>query len=78
MTIRYLFRITTGRSGSDSLAGLPAHARNAVGVLEGVPVMNGRPMRRFNDGDDRGLRALSSRTRSSTASCRSPGGFPAC
>ena len=75
MTIRYLFCITPGRSGSDYLAGLPAHARNAVGVHEGVPVMNGRPMRRFNDGDDRDLRALSSRTPSSTTSCRRRGGW---
>ena len=58
MTIRYLFCITPGRSGSDYLAGLLAHARNTVSVHEGVPVMNGRPMRRFNDGDDRELRAL--------------------
>lgn len=58
MTIRYLFCVTPGRSGSDYLAGLLAHARNAVSVHEGVPVMNGRPMRRFNDGDDRDLLAL--------------------
>jgi hypothetical protein len=58
LTIRYLFYINPGRSGSDYLAGLLARARNAVGVHEGVPVMSGRPMRRFNDGDDRELLAL--------------------
>src|SRR4051812_46503666 len=58
MPIRYLFCINPGRSGSDYLAGLLARARNAVGVHEDVPVMNGRPMRLFNDGDDRELRAL--------------------
>jgi hypothetical protein len=58
MPIRHVFCINTGRSGSDYLTGLFARARKAVSVHEGSPILNGRPMRQFNDGDERALRAL--------------------
>jgi hypothetical protein len=56
--IRYLFCINTGRSGSDYLTELLAQAENAVSLHEGMPIMNGVPMRRFNEGDEAALRAL--------------------
>jgi hypothetical protein len=58
MGIRYLFCINTGRSGSDYLTELLAQADNTVSVHEGLPIMNGVPMRRFNEGDETALRAL--------------------
>lgn len=58
MSIRYLFCINTGRCGSDYLTELLAKAANAVSVHEGLPIMNGVPMQRFNEGDESALRAL--------------------
>jgi len=58
MGIRYLFCINTGRSGSDYLTELLAQAENAVSLHEALPIMNGIPMQRFNEGDESALRAL--------------------
>ena len=53
--VRYLFCINPGRSGSDYLTGLLRHAHDCVSVHEGLPIMNGLPMQRFNEGDERAL-----------------------
>jgi hypothetical protein len=58
VSIRYLFCISTGRSGSDYLTELLRQAANAVSLHEGLPIMNGVPMQRFNEGDEAALRAL--------------------
>ena len=58
MPIRYVFCINSGRSGSDYLTGLLRQATNAASMHEALPIMNGEPMQRFNDGDDSGLREL--------------------
>ena len=58
MTIRYVFCITVGRSGSDYLTELFAHAQNAVSIHEGLPIMNGEPMRAFNEGKPEAMEAL--------------------
>ena len=58
MTIKYIFCINSGRSGSDYLTGLLAKATNTVSVHEGLPIMNGRPMQAFNQGHEADLRAL--------------------
>jgi hypothetical protein len=58
MGIRYLFCINTGRSGSDYLTELFAQAENAVSLHEALPIMNGVPMQRYNEGDESALRAL--------------------
>jgi hypothetical protein len=60
MSIRYLFCINTGRSGSDYLTELLAQTTNAVSLHEAPPIMNGVPMQRFNEGDETPLRALMS------------------
>lgn len=56
--MRYLFCITPGRSGSDYLAEILGHAEGTVALHEAFPMMNGRPMQRFNDGDEAALSAL--------------------
>jgi hypothetical protein len=56
--IKYLFCINPGRSGSDYLTELLSRATNSVSIHEGVPMMNGRPMQQFNEGDETALRAL--------------------
>jgi hypothetical protein len=58
VSIRYVFCVNTGRSGSDYLTELLAQATNAVSLHEGLPIMNGVPMQRFNEGDETALRAL--------------------
>ena len=58
MPIRYVFCINPGRSGSEYLARVLGCAAGAIGAHEAFPVMNGRPMLRFNDGDEAELRAL--------------------
>lgn len=58
MSIRYLFCINTGRSGSDYLTELLAQATNSVSLHEALPIMNGVPMQRFNEGDEAALRGL--------------------
>jgi hypothetical protein len=58
VSIRYLFCINAGRSGSDYLTELLAQATNAVSLHEALPIMNGVPMQRFNEGDETALRAL--------------------
>lgn len=58
MTIKYIFCINTGRCGSDYLTELLSKAENAVSLHEGVPLMNGSPMQKFNAGDDSELRKL--------------------
>jgi len=58
MTIKYIFCINTGRCGSDYLTELLSKAENAVSIHEGVPIMNGSPMQKFNTGDDSELREL--------------------
>lgn len=60
MPIKFVFCINSGRSGSDYLTALLHHASNAVSVHEGLPIMNGRPMQQFNNGDDGPLRELMS------------------
>lgn len=58
MSIKYIFCINSGRCGSDYLTQLLSKARNTVSLHEAVPIMNGYPMQKFNDGDDRELRKL--------------------
>ena len=58
MTIKYIFSINTGRSGSDYLSGLLSQATNTASLHEGLPLMNGRPMQAFNQGDEASLQAL--------------------
>lgn len=58
MSIKYIFSINTGRSGSDYLTELLSKAKNSVSIHEGFPIMNGAPMQAFNEGDESALRAL--------------------
>jgi hypothetical protein len=58
MSVRYLFCINAGRSGSDYLTEVLGQAANAVSLHEALPIMNGVPMQRFNEGDETALRAL--------------------
>lgn len=58
MKIKYIFCISTGRSGSNYLSNLFKQAENTVSVHEAVPLMNSRAMQRFNQGDETELRAL--------------------
>jgi hypothetical protein len=58
MSIKYIFCINSGRSGSDYLTELLSHAENTVSIHEGFPIMNGSPMQKFNAGDDRELQKL--------------------
>ena len=58
MSIKYIFCINSGRSGSDYLTELLSKAENTVSIHEGVPIMNGSPMQKFNTGDDRELQKL--------------------
>lgn len=58
MSIKYIFSINSGHSGSDYLAELLACANNTVSLHEGFPVMNGLPMIKFNNGDESFLRDL--------------------
>ena len=56
--LHYIFSINAGRSGSDYLAELLSLAANTVSIHEGFPLMNGAPMRQFNNGDPSALSAL--------------------
>lgn len=58
MGITHIFSINTGRSGSDYLTELLAQATNTVSLHEGLPIMNGQPMRQFNNGDSDTLSQL--------------------
>ncbi|MEM7762283.1 MAG: hypothetical protein AAF298_29825 [Cyanobacteria bacterium P01_A01_bin.40] len=58
MSIKYIFCINSGRSGSDYLTELLSKAENTVSIHEGVPIMNGSPMRKYNNGDDSELQKL--------------------
>lgn len=58
MSIKYIFSINTGRSGSDYLTELLSMAVNAVSIHEGLPIMNGIEMQQFNNGDSSALRRL--------------------
>jgi len=58
MAVRYIFCINTGRSGSDYLAELLSKAENTISLHEPLPVMNGLPMRQFNNGNEIPMRAL--------------------
>lgn len=58
MSIKYIFSINSGRCGSDYLTELLSKAENTVSIHEGLPIMNGSPMHKFNNGDDSELRKL--------------------
>jgi hypothetical protein len=58
MSIKYIFSINPGRSGSDYLTELLSKTVNAVSMHEGFPIMNGTAMQKFNEGDDSELRKL--------------------
>lgn len=58
MTIKYIFSINAGRSGSDYLTELLSKAENTASVHEGLPTMIGSPMQEFNEGNEAALRAL--------------------
>ena len=58
MSINYIFSINSGRSGSDYLTELFSKTTNAISIHEGFPVMNGKPMQAFNQGEDAVLRQL--------------------
>jgi hypothetical protein len=58
MSIKYVFSINSGRSGSDYLTELLLCATNSISKHEEFPIMNGDPMVLFNDGDDTELRNL--------------------
>jgi hypothetical protein len=58
VTIKYIFSINAGRSGSDYLTELLSKAVDTVSVHEGAPAMIGSPMQQFNEGDETALRAL--------------------
>ncbi|MEM9926594.1 MAG: hypothetical protein AAF915_23050 [Cyanobacteria bacterium P01_D01_bin.50] len=58
MSIKYIFCINSGRSGSDYLTELLSKAENTVSIHEGFPVMNGSPMEEFNRGDEGELKKL--------------------
>ena len=58
MSIKYIFCINSGRCGSDYLTELLSKAENTVSIHEGVPIMNGFPMEKFNTGDDHELQKL--------------------
>ncbi len=58
MSIKYIFCINSGRCGSDYLTELLSKAENTVSIHEGVPIMNGSPMQKFNTGEDCELQKL--------------------
>lgn len=58
MSIKYIFSINSGRSGSDYLTELLSKAENTVSLHEGVPIMNGEPMQKFNSEEEGELRKL--------------------
>ena len=58
MSIKYIFCINAGRSGSDYLTELLSKTENTFSIHEGFPIMNGSPMQKFNNEDDRELQQL--------------------
>jgi hypothetical protein len=58
MSINYIFSINSGRSGSDYLTEIFSKTTNAFSMHEGFPIMNGKPMQAFNQGEDAALRQL--------------------
>eukprot|EP01062_Namystynia_karyoxenos_P008340 TRINITY_DN12939_c0_g2_i1.p1 TRINITY_DN12939_c0_g2~~TRINITY_DN12939_c0_g2_i1.p1 ORF type:complete len:390 (+),score=113.38 TRINITY_DN12939_c0_g2_i1:121-1290(+) len=56
--VRYIFSINAGRSGSEYLSQLLAHAAGVSSVHEGVPICCGAPMVEFNDGEEGAMRRL--------------------
>ena len=58
MSIKYIFCINSGRSGSDYLTELLSKAENTVSIHEGFPIMNGSPMEKFNRGEENELKKL--------------------
>lgn len=58
MSIKYIFCINSGRSGSDYLTELLSKAENTVSIHEGFPIMNGSPMEKFNCGEEGELKKL--------------------
>jgi len=58
MTIKYIFSINSGRSGSDYLTKLLSCSTSTVSIHEGFPIMNGIPMVDFNNGNESKLSAL--------------------
>lgn len=58
MSINYIFSINSGRSGSDYLTEILSKTTNAISMHEGFPIMNGKPMQAFNQGEDIALRQL--------------------
>src|SRR5215470_19610368 len=57
-TIRYIFGMNAGRSGSHYLAGLLGTAAHVVSLHEPLPIMVGAPMQSFNEGDTAALEQL--------------------
>ena len=51
MSFKYIFSINSGRSGSDYLTELLSKASNTTSIHEGFPIMNGMPMKKFNEGN---------------------------
>jgi hypothetical protein len=58
MSIKYVFCINPGRSGSGYLQVLLSTAINTVSIHEGYPRMHGRSMQKFNQGDASALQSL--------------------
>ena len=58
MSINYIFSINSGRSGSDYLTEIFSKTTNAFSMHEGFPIMNGKPMQAFNQGEDTALHQL--------------------
>jgi hypothetical protein len=58
LSIKYVFSINNGHSGSDYLTKLLSCAENTVSFHEGFPMMNGLPMQRFNMGKPKMLQEL--------------------
>lgn len=56
--IKYLFAISTGRSGSKYLSGLLEHAHDVSTLHEPTPIMNGKAMQAFLKGNPRPMEAL--------------------
>lgn len=55
---RYIFTITTGRSGSNYLAALFRHVYSCVSRHEPAPVCNGSAMRKFLNGEPAAIQLL--------------------
>ncbi len=60
-SIKYIFCISTGRSGSDYLAKLFRHASACCSLHEPEPIGNGQPMRQYLQGKVETMHALARR-----------------